>query len=145
MSEIPAGAHIALLMRFPALTITGLVGHAVLHSGSQDYWTGFWAAIGRDRDESFETVVAQLLGDMMRECGLRDVAALREKSVVPLLKLHAGPAAAAVESLVGVVEDHVRAGHEPRGTAVLEHLTEAGFGHRRGRLPAEYRLLLEHA
>ncbi len=145
MSEIPAGAHIALLMRFPALTITGLVGHAVLHSGSQDYWTGFWAAIGRDRDESFETVVAQLLGDMMRECGLRDVAALREKSVVPLLKLHAGPAVAAVESLVGVVEDHVRAGHEPRGTAVLEHLTEAGFGHRRGRLPAEYRLLLEHA
>ncbi|WP_238526273.1 hypothetical protein [Gordonia neofelifaecis] len=146
MGEIPAGAYIALLMRFPALTITGLVGHAALQTDPRaDFWTGFWDAVGRDRDQGFETVVGQLLGDMLRECGLRDAEALREKSVAPLLRLHAGPSVASVESLVGVIEEHIAQGHEPTGTAVLERITERGYEHRRKALPADYRMLLAHA
>lgn len=146
MGEIPPGAYIALLMRFPALTLAGLVGHAALRTDSKDhYWPDFWDAIGRDRDPAFETVVGQLIGDLLRECGLRDVPSLRESSVVPLLKLHAGPTVPTVDALVGVIEDHVAAGHEPTGVAVLERLTEQGFEHRRRALPADYRVLLQHA
>ncbi|MGB3887333.1 hypothetical protein [Gordonia sp. (in: high G+C Gram-positive bacteria)] len=145
MDEIPAGAHIALLMRFPALVITGLVGHAALTEPGSDYWDSFWKTIGRDRDEAFEAVVAQLLGDLLRECGLRDVEALRAKSIAPLMKLHAGLSATTVAALVKVVEQHVRAGRDPRGTAILENITEHGFKHRQVNLPAEFRILLKYA
>ena len=147
MGEIPAGAYIALLMRFPALTVTGLVAHATLRSDAPEvgFWDGFWAAIGRDRDKSFEGVVDQLLGDMLGQFGLRDVEGLRETSVVPLLDLHSGLASETVAGIVAAVEGHVAAGHEPRGTAILDRVTEPGFAHRRAELPDGYWMLLQHA
>ncbi|NLG47896.1 MAG: hypothetical protein GX543_15735 [Gordonia sp.] len=147
MDEVPAGAHIALLMRFPALTIAGLVGHATLRSTAPEvgFWDGFWASIGRDRDKSFEEILDQLFGDMLGQFGLRDVEGLRETSVVPLLELHAGLNAETVGALVTAIERHVAAGHEPRGTAILDRVTEPGFAHRRAELPAAYWMLLQHS
>ncbi|WP_226995620.1 hypothetical protein [Gordonia phthalatica] len=147
MGEIPAGAYIALLMRYPALTVTALVGHATLRSSAPEvgFWDGFWAAIGRDRDKSFEAVVDQLFGDMLGQFGLRDVEGLRETSVVPLLDLHAGLTAETVSAIVAAVEGHVAAGHEPRGTAILDRVTEPGFAHRRAELPDGYWMLFQHA
>ncbi|MBM7366981.1 hypothetical protein [Gordonia hydrophobica] len=147
MDEVPPGAHIALLMRFPALTIAGLVGHAALRSTEPGagFWDGFWTAIGRARDKGFEQVVDQLLGDMLGQFGLRDVEGLRETSVLPLLDLHAGLDRETVVGLVAAVEQHVAAGHEPSGTALLDRVTEPGFAHRRAELPDAYWMLLQHA
>lgn len=147
MGEIPTGAYIALLMRYPALTVAGLVGHATLRSSAPEvgFWDGFWAAIDRDRDKDFEAVIDQLLGDMLGQFGLCDVEGLRETSVVPLLDLHAGLSTETVVEMVDAVEGHVAAGHEPRGTAILDRVTEPGFAHRRAELPDGYWMLFQHA
>ncbi|WP_245569724.1 hypothetical protein [Gordonia shandongensis] len=148
MDEVPAGAHIALLTRFPATTIVGLTGHAALHRGGSaaaDYWETFWRAIDREPDRAFEDVAGQLLGDVLLACGLRDVPALRRSSIVPLLRLHAGLSVDAVCDVIDLVEQHLAAGRHPAGDELLNWHTAPGFDHRRSRLPADLRRLLEYA
>ena len=145
MSQMPAGAHFALITGYPALIATALVGHAALRDGSTDFWDGFAACLGVDRDPSFEAALTGFAGDMFRAAGLRDIEALRDRDPVWLLELHAGIPAHALGALVDVIEQHVAAGRAPQGTVVLDHLTEPGFGHRRRQLPAEFRALLDHA
>ncbi|MCF8570891.1 hypothetical protein L5G32_11505 [Gordonia sp. HY002] len=145
MSQMPAGAHFALITGYPALIATALVGHAALRDGATDFWDGFADAIGVDRDPSFEAALVGFAGDMFRTIGLRDVEALRDRDPVWLLELHAGIPAHAIGGLVDVIEQHVTAGRAPQGTVVLDHLTEPGFSHRRRQLPAEFRALLDHA
>ena len=146
VAEMPAGAHFALLTRYPALIIAALAGHAAGRTDRDgDFWEGFAAATGIRRDETLENAVEALLGDMIAECGLLDVPALRSRSVIPLLELHAGLPAHAVDGLVAVVEAHVAGGHEPSGTAVLDRLTEPGFAHRLAAVPSAFVTLLDHA
>ncbi|MEJ9079606.1 hypothetical protein WKY82_14385 [Gordonia malaquae] len=145
MRDMPAGAHIALITRHPALIITALVGHATIRKSDHDFWDGFFTAIGVDADQSFSAAVSAFAGDMLREAGLRDVASLRADDLLPLLDLHAGLTPRTVDALVDVIERHVSAGRAPSGTAILDHLTEPGFGHRHTVLPAGFRVLLEQA
>ncbi|WOC13619.1 hypothetical protein [Gordonia sp. MP11Mi] len=145
MSQMPAGAHFALITGYPALIATALVGHAALRDGSTDFWDGFATALGVDRDPSFEAALTGFAGDMFRAAGLRDIEALRDRDPVWLLELHAGIPAHALGGLVDLIEQHVSAGRAPQGTVVLDHLTEPGFAHRRRHLPPEFRALLDHA
>ncbi|WP_143965528.1 hypothetical protein [Gordonia zhaorongruii] len=151
VGELPAGAHLAVISRNPALTIAALVWHAALREdAATDFWAGFADAAGIDRDPALEAAVTDFAGDMLTATGLRDVEALRSPNagapnLLPLLELHAGLPDHAVGTLIDVIERHVAAGREPSGTAVLDYLTEPGFEHRQAQLPGAFRALLDHA
>ncbi|MGW4364327.1 hypothetical protein ACWEKT_01665 [Nocardia takedensis] len=127
--------------RYPALTLTTLIGHAGLAYDQGRYWESFWAEADLTPDQEFEAVLRTGLRTMLRKFGMRDFPELGTQ-YVQVMAVHAGIPAHCLDDLVEVIEQHIAAGRDPGGAALFEWLTEPGMDYRLGPLDVPVRNFL---
>ncbi|MDS1116641.1 hypothetical protein RD149_23110 [Gordonia westfalica] len=140
--EIGVGTQMTLIKRYPALTLTTLIGHAGLSYEQGRYWESFWDDLGLDRDPEFENELRRSFFDLLRKFRLREFPDFSGRTYVMAMAMHAGIPVHCLSDLVDVIEDHIQQGRDASGAAVVEWLTEPGMDHRLGRLDVPVRNFL---
>lgn len=120
-----------LIAKFPALTLTILVGHAALSYDSGRYWESFWIDMGQERKQVFENELRSSVNRLVEGFGLRSVASIQP---VQMLGMHAGLPSHCMSDVVGVVVEHLRRGRRATGSAVFEWLWAPGKEYRQNSL-----------
>ncbi len=69
---VPRNGPQALIRKFPALTLTSLVGHAGLAYDQGRYWESFWDELGLSRDPEFENALRSGLNGLLRRFRMRE-------------------------------------------------------------------------
>ncbi|MFC3965772.1 hypothetical protein [Nocardia jiangsuensis] len=118
-----------IIGRFPALTLTTLIGHAGLYYDRNRYWDSFWAELGLARDIDFEKLLREVLRDLLRTFGMREFPEL-EHQYVQVMAVHAGIPVHCLGDLVDVIDQHITAGRTATGAALFEWLTAPGMAYR---------------
>ncbi|GAB4587654.1 hypothetical protein [Nocardia sp. IFM 10818] len=139
---VPAHGPRRLVRKFPALTLTSLIGHAGLSYEQGRYWESFWAELGLERDPEFENILRNELGGLLRRFRLREFPELAG-SYVRIMAMHAGIPVHCLGDLIDVIEQHLTHGRASSGAAVFEWLTEPGMGYRMGQLDVPVRNFLQ--
>lgn len=140
--EMGSGTHSTLVRRYPALTLTTMIGHAGLSYEHGRYWDSFWEELGVDRDQEFEGQLRHGLPELLRKFGLREFPDFTGPTYVMAMAMHAGIPVHCLSDLVDVIEDHIQQGRDATGAAMLEWLTEPGMEHRLNRLDVPVRNFL---
>lgn len=140
--EIGSGTQATLIQRYPALTLTTMIGHAGLSYEQGRYWDSFWEELGVDRDQEFEGQLRHAVPELLRKFDLREFPEFPGRTYVMSMALHAGIPVHCLSDLVNVIEEHVQQGRDATGAAVLEWLTEPGMEYRLGRLDVPVRNFL---
>lgn len=140
--EAGTGTEATLIRRYPALTLTTMVGHAGLSYEQGRYWDSFWDELGLDRNQEFEAQLRHALFRLLQKFALREFPDLPGRTYVMAMALHAGIPVHCLSDLVDVIEEHVQHGRDATGAAVLEWLTEPGMDYRLGRLDVPVRNFL---
>lgn len=123
--------HREIIKKYPALTLTTLVGHAALAYDHGAYWDDFWAELGRDRDSNFENALRHQLTELLDKFKLARFPELEQHhQYVMTLAMHAGIPVHCLGDLLRVVDDHLIHGREARGAALVEWLDEPGKEYR---------------
>ncbi|MQY18088.1 hypothetical protein [Nocardia macrotermitis] len=130
-----------IVQRFPALTLTTLIGHAGLAYEQGRYWESFWSELDLARDADFEQLLRTELGTLLRRFGLREFPELGHQ-YVQVMAVHAGIPVHCLGDLVDVIEQHIAHGRDPSGAALFEWLTEPGMGYRLNQLDVPVRNFL---
>jgi hypothetical protein len=130
-----------LVQRFPALTLTTLIGHAGLDYEQGKYWESFWAGLGVDPQQDRENLLRDKLGVLLRKFKMREFPELRGQ-YVQVMAVHVGIPVHCLGDLVDVIEAHLAAGREPTGAGVFEWLTQPGLEYRMNHLDAPVRNFL---
>ncbi|MET8780102.1 hypothetical protein ABZV58_34370 [Nocardia sp. NPDC004654] len=130
-----------IVAKFPALTLTTLIGHAGVAYDRNRYWDSFWEELDLPRDLDFENLLRGKFGDLLRKFGLRRFEELGNQ-YVQVMAVHAGMPVHCLGDLVDVIEQHIAHGRPPRGAAVFEWLTEPGMGYRLNQLDVPVRNFL---
>ncbi|MBR7193514.1 hypothetical protein [Gordonia sp. SCSIO 19800] len=137
-----SGTETTLISRYPALTLTTMVGHAGLSYEQGRYWDSFWDELGLDRNQEFEAELRHALFKLLRKFKLREFPDFPGRTYVMAMALHAGIPVHCLSDLVDVIEEHVQHGRDATGAALLEWLTEPGMDYRLGRLDVPVRNFL---
>ena len=123
--------HADVINRYPALTLTILVGHAALAYDQGRYWDEFWETLDLERDSNFETALRRHLAPLLQKFRLARFPDLeRENRYVMMLALHAGIPVKCLGDLLRMMDGHLVRGHDPRGASLVEWLEEPGKQHR---------------
>lgn len=131
-----------LVTKYPALTLTTMIGHAGLAYDHGKYWESFWAELDIPADQEFEKLLRNRLRMLLRKFALRDFPEFGTQ-YVQVMAVHAGVPVHCVDDLVDVIEQHVAHGRDPNGAALFEWLTEPGMGYRLNLLDAPVRNFLQ--
>ncbi|MBH0779335.1 hypothetical protein [Nocardia bovistercoris] len=131
----------SVIDRYPALTLTTLIGHAGLAYDQGKYWESFWAVVDLTPEPDFEAALRTRLRGMLRKFGMREFDDLGAQ-YVQVLAVHAGIPVHCLNDLVEVIEQHIAAGRDRDGAALFEWLTEPGMGYRMGSLDVPVRNFL---
>lgn len=118
-----------IVTKFPALTLTTLIGHAGLYYDRNRYWDSFWEELGLPRDPDFESVLRDALRELLAKFRLREFPELGHQ-YVQVMAVHAGIPVHCLDDLVDVIDQHIAAGREATGAAVFEWLTAPGMAYR---------------
>nr|WP_237421899.1 hypothetical protein [Gordonia sp. SID5947] len=140
--EINSGTQSTLIKRYPALTLTTMIGHAGLAYEQGKYWDSFWDELSIDRDQDFESQLRHSLPDLLRKFKLREFADFTGPNYVLAMAMHSGIPVHCLGDLVDVIEEQVQQGRDATGAALLEWLTEAGMEYRLNRLDVPVRNFL---
>ncbi|WP_040795292.1 hypothetical protein [Nocardia higoensis] len=130
-----------VVQKFPALTLTTLIGHAGMYYDRNRYWDSFWEELDLARDLEFEKVLREELESLLSKFGLRRFPEL-DGQYVQAMAVHAGIPVHCLDDLVDVIDEHIAAGRDANGAAVVEWLTEPGMGYRLNRLDVPVRNFL---
>lgn len=130
-----------IIAKYPALTLTTLIGHAGMHYDRNRYWDSFWDEVGLPRDLEFESLLREALRDLLRTFRMREFPEL-EHQYVQVMAVHAGIPVHCLDDLVDVIDQHVTAGRAATGAAVFEWLTAPGMASRLDRLDVPVRNFL---
>lgn len=123
--------HREIIKKYPALTLTTLVGHAALAYDHGAYWEDFWAELDRDRDPNFENALRHHLATLLDKFKLARFPELeKHHQYVMTLAMHAGIPVHCLGDLLRMVDDHLVRGREARGAALVEWLGEPGKEYR---------------
>ncbi|WP_024794784.1 hypothetical protein [Tomitella biformata] len=134
----PAG----LIRKYPALTLTTLIGHAGLAYEQGRFWESFWDELDTARDTEFENTLRQSLSGMLQRFGLRQFPEI-DGSYVRVMTMHAGIPVHCLGDLVDVIEEHLLQGRDATAASLLEWLTEPGMEYRLNRLDVPVRNFLQ--
>ncbi|BBE46945.1 MULTISPECIES: hypothetical protein [Rhodococcus] len=118
-------SHADVIKKYPALTLTILVGHAALAYEQGRYWEDFWDELGLDRDPNFENVLRAQLRTLFKRYQLAEFEDLGN-DYVRLLTLHAGVPTYCLGDLVGIIGSHLVGGRDASGASLVEWLNEPG-------------------
>ncbi|MGW5571485.1 hypothetical protein ACWEVD_09820 [Nocardia thailandica] len=132
-----------LIARFPALTLTTLVGHAGLEYEQGRYWESFWDELGLAREQEFENLLRGRVPALLQRFRMREFPELRSQ-YVQMLAVHAGVPVYCLGDLVDIIEEHIAHGRDPSGAAVFDWLTQPGMEYRLNRLDMPVRNFLQH-
>ncbi|MGW5454748.1 hypothetical protein [Nocardia sp. NPDC003979] len=132
-----------LIDRFPALTLTTLIGHAGLSYEQGKYWESFWAELAMEREQEFENLLRTKLTSLLRKFKLREFPEISNQQYVQTMAVHAGVPVHCLNDLVDVIEQHISLGREPSGAAVFEWLTQPGLEYRMNHLDVPVRNFLQ--
>lgn len=144
VTDLRVGGYSSLIGKYPALTLTTLVGHAGLAYEQGRYWESFWEELGLERDPEFESALRHSLGDLLGKFALREFPQFRGRNYVMVMAMHAGIPVRCLGDLVAAIEGHVRQGRDATGAALLEWLTAPGMEYRLGGLDVPVRNFLQH-
>jgi hypothetical protein len=132
-----------IIEKYPALTLTILVGHAALAYDQGAYWDDFWSELQMYREQTFESTLRHQLVSLLERFKLARFPQLeRQHQYVMMLAMHAGIPVHCLGDLLGVIDDHLVQGRETRGAAVLDWLDEPGKDYRMARLDVPVRNFL---
>lgn len=132
-----------LIDKFPALTLTTLIGHAGLDYEQGKYWESFWDELDLEREQEFENLLRARLPVFLRKFGMRQFPELGTQ-YVQMMAVHAGVPVHCLDDLVDIIEQHIAQGRDPSGAAVFEWLTEPGLEYRMNHLDVPVRNFLQH-
>ncbi|MEV6219597.1 hypothetical protein [Nocardia sp. NPDC051833] len=132
-----------LLDKFPALTLTTLIGHAGLDYEQGKYWESFWSELDLAREQEFENLLRARLPVYLRKFKMREFPDLGTQ-YVQMMAVHAGVPVHCLGDLVDVIEQHVAQGRDLSGAAVFEWLTQPGLEYRMNELDVPVRNLLKY-
>ncbi len=132
-----------LLDKFPALTLTTLIGHAGLDYEQGKYWESFWSELDLEREQEFENLLRARLPVYLRKFKMREFPDLGTQ-YVQMMAVHAGVPVHCLGDLVDVVEQHVAQGRDPSGAAVFEWLMQPGLEYRMNELDVPVRNFLKY-
>ncbi|UGT54423.1 hypothetical protein [Nocardia asteroides] len=132
-----------LLDKFPALTLTTLIGHAGLDYEQGKYWESFWSELDLEREQEFENLLRARLPVYLRKFKMRVFPDLGTQ-YVQMMAVHAGIPVHCLGDLVDVIEQHVAQGRYPSGAAVFEWLTQPGLEYRMNDLDVPVRNFLKY-
>ncbi len=132
-----------LIDKFPALTLTTLIGHAGLDYEQGKYWESFWSELDLEREQEFENLLRARLPVYLRKFRMRLFPDLGTQ-YVQMMAVHAGIPVHCLGDLVDVIEQHVAQGRDPRGAAVFEWLTQPGLEYRMNDLDVPVRNFLKY-
>ncbi|WP_255495490.1 hypothetical protein [Nocardia sp. GTS18] len=132
-----------LIDRFPALTLTTLIGHAGLSYEQGKYWESFWSELAMDREQEFESLLRTKLTSLLRKFKLREFPEISNQQYVQTMAVHAGVPVHCLNDLVDVIEQHISHGRDPSGSAVFEWLTQPGLEYRMNNLDVPVRNFLQ--
>ena len=137
--------HRDIIKRYPALTLTTLVGHAALAYDQGAYWDDFWAELQRDRDPNFENALRHHLATLLDKFRLARFPDLeKHHQYVMTLAMHAGIPVHCLGDLLRMVDDHLVHGREARGAALVEWLDEPGKQYRTNSLDVPVRNFIRY-
>ncbi|MEU3014976.1 hypothetical protein [Nocardia asteroides] len=132
-----------LLDRFPALTLTTMIGHAGLDYEQGKYWESFWSELDLEREQDFENLLRARLPVYLRKFKMRVFSDLGTQ-YVQMMAVHAGVPVHCLGDLVDVIEQHIAQGRDPSGAAVFEWLTQPGLEYRMNDLDVPVRNFLKY-
>lgn len=132
-----------LLDRFPALTVTTLIGHAGLDYEQGKYWESFWSELDLAREQEFENLLRARFPVYLRKFRMRTFPDLGTQ-YVQMMAVHAGVPVHCLGDLVDAVEQHIAQGRDPSGAAVFEWLTQPGLEYRMNDLDVPVRNFLKY-
>ena len=131
-----------IVKKYPALTLTILVGQAALSYEEGRYWDSFWAEVGLARDADFERVLRHSITELLTKFSLARFPDVEEQSArkyVMLLALHAGIPVHCLGDLLATINDHIVQGRPANGAALLAWLDEPGKSYRANQLDVPVR------
>ncbi|MFC7752101.1 hypothetical protein [Tsukamurella soli] len=143
-SAVDHGVFGQVAARYPAITLCALCGHAALGYEAGAFWESFWERAEVPREQRREEQVRHAVPGLLAKFGLVDFDGLAGPEYLARLAMQAGIPVHCLEDLVGVIEDHVRAGREESGAEVLAWLTASGMEHRLTVLDAPVQNFLRH-
>lgn len=110
--------------RYPALTITALVGHAALAYEHGRYWESFWAELGLPRTLAFENALRECVEPNLQRFGLDAFPSLRGQ-YVQTLGVHAGVPIHCIGALVEVADEYLRRGRSASGAGLVDWIARS--------------------
>lgn len=123
--------HRDIIKKYPALTLTALVGHAAIAYREGAYWDDFFVELGRDRDQSFENALRQSLAGLLDKFQLARFPDLeKQHQYVMTFAMHAGIPVHCLADLLRVIDAHLVQGRDATGSALIEWLDEPGKEYR---------------
>lgn len=139
---LPLHGAAALIKKYPALTLTTLVGHAGLAYEQGRYWESFWAELDLEHDAEVENALRGALAGLLKKFGLREFPEI-SGSYIRVMAMHAGIPVHCLDDVIDLIEEHLLHGRDPSGASLLEWLTEPGMGYRLNRLDSPVRNFLQ--
>jgi len=137
--------HRDIIKKYPAVTLTTLVGHAALAYDQGRYWESFWEELDLRRDADFEQVLRRSIIGLLDKFSLArfpDIERDSARKYVMLLTLHASIPVHCLSDLLGIINEHIAHGREARGAALMAWLDEPGKGYRADALDVPVRNFL---
>jgi hypothetical protein len=138
-------SHRQIIRKYPALTLTMLVGHAALAYDQGAYWESFWDELRLSRDADFENEIRRSITELLDKFSLARFPEIERDSArkyVMLLALHAGIPVHCLGDLLKLVNEHIVDGRDPTGAALMAWLDEPGKGYRTAALDVPVRNFL---
>ncbi|MFZ3391682.1 hypothetical protein TVH25_00270 [Rhodococcus sp. 7Tela_A2] len=110
--------------RYPALTMTALVGHAALAYEHGRYWESFWAELGLPRTLAFENALRECVESNLQRFGLDAFPSLRGQ-YVQTLGVHAGVPIHCMGALVEVADEYLHRGRLASGAGLMDWIVRS--------------------
>lgn len=123
--------HRDIIKKYPALTLTALVGHAAIAYREGAYWDDFFVELGRGRDQNFENTLRRSLAGLLDKFTLARFPELeKQHQYVMTFAMHAGIPVHCLGDLLQVIDEHLVQGRDATGAALVEWLDEPGKEYR---------------
>lgn len=132
-----------IITRYPALTLAILVGQASLGYDQGKYWESFWRELGIESSQKFENALRRHMVRLLRRYSLLTVRELSTQ-YVQLAAFHAGIPVNCLPPLVRSIEQHLAAGRERSGGAVVAWLLSPDATSRAGDLDVPVRNFIRY-
>ena len=132
-----------IVKKFPALTLVALVGHAATDYEQNRFWAGFWDKIDIEREQGLEHDFRHAVPELLRKFKLAEFSGF-EKKYVQQLAMHAGMPNYCMSDVVEAIANHLAAGREATGSALVQWLCDPGKPHRLNPLDVPARNFILH-